>query len=236
MYKNKKVLALITARKETKAPVYKNIKLCAGKPLIAWSIEEAKNSRYVDRIIVSTEDKGIAEISKKYDAEAPFLRPRHLALDNTKHIDIILHAMNWIEKKRESIYDLLVLLQPTCPLRTFEDIDNSIITLFQKKAKAVVSVNEVEHPPYWANILPKNGCMKNFLSPDVLGKNRQELPTFYRINGVVYVAYWKFLKQTKTFFGSSTYAYIMPKDKSIDIDDEIDFKFAELLMNYRQNK
>jgi len=235
MYKNKKILALITARKESKGLIRKNIKPFAGKPLIAWSIEEAKNSKYIDRVVVTTEDEGIAKISKKCGADVPFMRPRHLALDNTKHIDVILHSMLWLEENNKP-YDLLVLLQPTCPLRTSEDIDNSIITLFQKNAKAVVSVSEVEHPPYWDNILPKNGCMKNFLRPDVIGKNRQELPTFYRINGVIYVAYWDFLKRAKTFFGNQTYAYIIPKNKAVDIDDETDFKFAEFLMNYRRGR
>lgn len=224
---------MITARKESKGLIRKNIKPFLGKPLIAWSIEEATASKYVDRIIVTTEDEGIAKIAKRYKADVPFLRPSRLALDNTKHIDVIMHSMLWLEKNEEP-YDLLVLLQPTCPLRTSEDIDNSIIEIFQKKAKAVVSVSEAEHPPYWDNILPKSRCMKNFLRPDVIGKNRQELPTFYRINGVIYVAYWDFLKQAKTFFGDRTYAYIIPKNKAVDIDDETDFRFAESLMKYRQ--
>jgi len=236
MYNNRKVLALISARKESKGLPNKNTKLLLSKPLIAWTIEDARDSRYVDRIVVSTEDRAIADISRKYGAEAPFYRPKRLAMDKTKYIDIVLHAIGWFEKKEGAVYDIIVILQPTCPLRTAGDIDKALALLFCKKAKAVVSVCEVEHPPYWANILPKDDCMRNFIKRGIVNKNRQELPLFYRVNGAVYVSYWDYLKKTKSFFGKDTFAYIMPKERSIDIDGRIDFKLAELLMKSKKGR
>ena len=123
-----------------------------------------------------------------------------------------------------------MLLQPTSPLRTTKDIDKAIELLFLKEAKAIVSVCEVDHHPLWANTLPEDGCMKDFIRQEIMNKNRQELPVFYRLNGAVYLAYCSYIKQCKSFLGKETFAYIMPKERSIDVDDEIDFKLAEILM------
>jgi len=197
--------------------------------LIAWTIEQAKESRYIDKVIVSTDDREIAEVSKKYGAEIPFLRPKELAEDDSKVIDAILLVIEWIEKN-DMYYDLIVLLQPTTPLRTSEDIDNSIELLFSKKAQAIVSVCEVEHHPHLANTLPEDGSMENFLSFELANKNRQQLPVFYRLNGAIYLAYLDYLMAKKGFFGEGTYAYLMQRRKSIDIDNDIDLKFTEFLL------
>ena len=232
MYKGKKILALIPARGGSKGLPGKNIKPLLGKPLIAWTIEQAKASKYIDRIIVSTDDKEIAAVAKKYGAEVPFMRPKELATDKAKGIDVVFHAMSWFRKNEKNRqYDLIMLLQPTSPLRTAEDIDKAIELLFFKKAKAIVSVCEVDHHPLWVNTLPKNGCMKNFIRKEVLNKNRQDLPTFYRLNGAIYLAYCDYLKKQKSFFGEETFAYIMPRERSIDIDSELDLKLAEILKN-----
>lgn len=207
----------------------KNIIPLLGKPLIAWTIEQAKESRYIDKVIVSTDDREIAEVSKKYGAEIPFLRPKELAEDDSKVIDAILLVIEWIEKN-DMYYDLIVLLQPTTPLRTSEDIDNSIELLFSKKAQAIVSVCEVEHHPHLANTLPEDGSMENFLSFELANKNRQQLPVFYRLNGAIYLAYLDYLMAKKGFFGEGTYAYLMQRRKSIDIDNDIDLKFTEFLL------
>ena len=197
--------------------------------MIAWTIEQAKESRYIDKVIVSTDDREIAEVSKKYGAEIPFLRPKELAEDDSKVIDAILLVIEWIEKN-DMYYDLIVLLQPTTPLRTSEDIDNSIELLFSKKAQAIVSVCEVEHHPHLANTLPEDGSMENFLSFELANKNRQQLPVFYRLNGAIYLAYLDYLMAKKGFFGEGTYAYLMQRRKSIDIDNDIDLKFTEFLL------
>ncbi len=231
MYKSKNILGLIPARGGSKGLPRKNIKLLLGEPLIAWTIKQALASRYLDRIVVSTDDKEIAEISKKYEAEVPFIRPKELAKDNAKGIDVVLHVIDWIsENDEQKQYDLIMLLQPTSPLRKFEDIDKSIELLFLKKANAIVSVCEVDHHPLWANTLPENGCMKNFIRQEIMNKNRQKLPVFYRINGAIYLAYCDYIKEQESFFGENTFAYIMPKSMSIDIDSEVDFKLAETLM------
>lgn len=180
---------------------------------------------------VSTEDKEIAEISKKYGAEVPFIRSKELAEDNAKGIEVVLHAINWLKKNnRQKQYDLIMLLQPTSPLRKYEDIYKAIELLFLKETKAIVSVCEVDYHPLWVNTLPEDGCMKDFIRQDVLNRNRQELPKFYRLNGAIYLSYCDYIKEEKSFFGEKTFAYIMSRERSIDIDDEIDFKLAEILI------
>lgn len=235
MYKGKTILGIIPARGKSKALPHKNIKPIRGKPLIAWTINAARKSRYLDRVIVSTEDETIRQIARNFRADTPFLRPKHLATDNAKTIDVIFHALNWLEDKGE-LYDLVILLQPTSCLRLSKDIDNSIELLFSKEAKSIVSVCEVEHHPHWANTLPKDHSMERFLNPKILNKNRQALPRFYRLNGAIYLAYTDYVKRKNGFFGKETLAYIMPKDRSIDIDEDLDFRIADfLLRSHRGN-
>ena len=228
MYSQKKILALIPARGGSKGLPKKNIKPFAGKPLIGWTIEAGKYSKYIDSVIVSTEDNCIATIASQYDAEIPFIRPSELSTDDAKSIDVILHALNWLNQNNE-VFEILILLQPTSPLRTSMDIDCAIEFFFEKNAKALISVSEVEHSPLWCNSLPEDLNMSSFLKDEVLNRNRQELPLYYRINGAIYMANTDYLQREKSFFGTQTYAYIMPKEKSIDIDCEIDFKIAEFL-------
>ena len=231
MYKGKNILGLIPARGGSKGLPRKNIKPLLGKPLIAWTIEQALASKYLDRVVVSTDNKEIAEISKKYGADVPFIRPKELSEDNAKGIDVVLHAIDWLkENNKRKQYDLMMLLQPTSPLRATEDIDKAIETLFLKEAKAIVSVCEVAHHPLWANTLPKNGCMKDFIKKEIMNKNRQELPVFYRLNGAIYLAYCDYIKQCRSFIGKETFAYIMPIERSIDIDSEMDLELAEILI------
>lgn len=233
MFKKKKILALIPARGGSKGLPGKNIKEIAGKPLIVWTIQTALQSNWLDKIIVSTDNETIASVSREAGAEVPFMRPKHLANDKAKVIDVVLHAIDWFESQGEN-YDLLLLLQPTSPLRTVQDIENAIQLLFEKQAKAIISVCENEHPPYWSNTLPADHSMKNFINFDAI-KNRQELPTFYRLNGAIYLSEIDYLKQNKGFWGSQTYAYVMPKERSVDIDSLLDFKLAELLLNEKNN-
>ena len=231
MYKGKTILGLIPARGGSKGLPRKNIKPVSGKPLIAWTIEQALASKFLDRVVVSTDDKEIAEVSKKYGAEVPFMRPKELATDKSKGIDVVLHTIDWLkENDNRKQCDLLMLLQPTSPLRKSEDIDKAIELLFLKEAKAIVSVCEVGHHPLWANTLPEDGCMKDFIRQEIINKNRQELPVFYRLNGAIYLAYCNYVKQCRSFIGKDTFAYIMPRERSIDIDGKIDFKLAEILI------
>lgn len=229
MYRDKRVLGIIPARGGSKGLPGKNIRVLLDKPLIAWTIRQALASSYLDRVIVTTDDKDIAEISKKYGADVPFLRPEELATDEARTIDVVLQAISRLELDNR-FYDLVMLLQPTSPLREAGDIAGAIELLFLKNAQSVVSVCEAEHHPFWTNTLPSDGCMSAFIRPEIKHKHRQQLPLFYRLNGAVYLANIAYLKEHRDFIGAETYAYIMPAERSIDIDSELDFKFAEFLM------
>ncbi|MCK4825372.1 acylneuraminate cytidylyltransferase family protein, partial [bacterium] len=186
---NKTILALIPARGGSKGIPKKNIKPLLGKPLIAWTIEQAKKSKYFDIIIVSTDSEEIAKISEKYGAEVPFLRPKQLARDSSPTIDAIMHALNWFEERGE-YFDIVVLLEPTSPLRKENDLDNAI-ELFIKnidKADSLVSVGEVhlENPYIMKKI--EHGYAKSFMEIDEDMYQRQQLPKVYFPYGVVYLS------------------------------------------------
>ena len=147
-----------------------------------------------------------------------------------------MHPIDWLkENNKRKQYDLIMLLQPTSPLRITEDIDKAIEFLFLKEAKAIVSVCEVDHHPLWANTLPEDGCIKDFIRKEIINKNRQELPVFYRLNGAIYLAYCDYIKEQESFFGENTFAYIMPRERSIDIDSEKDLKLTEVIMGKNIN-
>jgi len=229
MYKGKEILAVIPARGGSKGLPGKNIKLIAGKPLIAWSIEAAKESRYVDEVIISTDSQEIADVAASWGGNVPFLRPAELATDEARGIDVILHAINWM-RSHTSRFSLVVVLQPTSPLRTSEDIDNAVELYFGKNANAIVSVCKAEHHPWWSNTLQEDGDMKNFLRPETQNTNRQDLPTYFRLNGALYLADINFLERSNTFISEGTFAYLMPQEKSVDIDTHTDFLLAEILL------
>lgn len=229
MHGNLKILALIPARGGSKGLPGKNLKPLAGKPLIAWTIEAACNSKYIDRVIVSTDDNHIAQTATKWCADVPFLRPPKFARDDSPRMEYINHALDFLRARNE-IYEIIVILQPTSPLRTKEHIDQAIESLFTKNAQALVSVCPAEHPPYWMNTLPKDGCMANFWKQDLQRTNRQDAPQYFRLNGALYIAYVSWLDKMGEFIGDQTYAYIMEPKDSIDIDTSLDLQFTELIM------
>ena len=223
------ILYIIPARGGSKGLTGKNIRLLGNKPLIAYSIEAAVNSIFKGTVIVSTDDDAIATVGKKYGATVPFIRPDELATDAASTMDVVFHAINFY-KQQHVFFDLIVVLQPTSPLRTSTDIDQAISLMKEKNVAAVVSVCESEHHPLWTNILPADGSMKNFIREEVKGKNRQQLPVNFRLNGALYISKSEALEIYKGFIHEKTIAYIMPTDRSVDIDHEIDFKLAELLL------
>ena len=225
MITNKKILAIITARGGSKRLPNKNILNLNGKPLISWTINEAKKSKYIDKLIVSTDDLKIAKISKEYGVEIPFLRPTKLASDTSNSLDVIKHSIEFFNNQ----FDYVLLLQPTSPLRTVIDIDKAIEKL-NTDTKAIVSVCETEHSPLWSNILPTNLNMKEFLNDEGKNKRSQDLPVYYRINGAIYISEIDYLYKNNSFLGNQTKAFIMNKEDSIDIDTNIDFLLAELLL------
>ncbi len=229
MINGKSVLAIIPARGGSRGLPGKNIKELCGKPLIAWSIDAAKSCSFIDRVIVSTDDEQIAEVSKKNDAEVPFMRPAELADDSSLSIDVIFHAIDWFKRSQFYLPTYVLLLQPTSPLRTVEHIEGAIQMLQDKDARAVVSVCEMDHHPWWSNILPEDNNMKDCLRPNI-PKPRQKLPVYYRINGAIYLSETDCLREYNGFLGPNTFAYVMPKEQSVDIDSDLDFILASLLM------
>lgn len=226
MYKGKKILGLIPARGGSKRLPRKNIIDLGGKPLIVWTIEAGLKSKYLDKVVITSEDEEILDISKKYNVKA-IKRPYELATDEASTIDVIMHVLESINEN----YDYIVLLQPTSPLRNHRHIDEAIEYLFLKNAYAVVSVCEVDHSPLWTNTLPENLSMVDFIKDEIKNKRSQDLPKYYRLNGAIYICNTKKFLEEKTFFlKENIFAYIMDRKHSIDIDNEIDFKLAELLI------
>lgn len=232
MFEGKRVFGLIPARGGSKGPAGKNIRNLHGKPLIGWTIEAARESACFDTIMVSTDNLEIAAIAEEYGAEVPYLRHIKLSGDSTPIMDVIMNTLDWYGA-RSKTFDLIVLLQPTSPLRNGDDIKRGLSLYVERGAKAVVSVCRAEHPPYWMNTLPRNGSMRDFLPQKALNTPRQQRPVFYRLNGALYIADVITLRNTNNFFGPDTYAYIMEAVHSVDIDDLLVFQRAELLMQER---
>ncbi|WP_461634102.1 acylneuraminate cytidylyltransferase family protein [Labilibaculum euxinus] len=230
-----KILAIIPARGGSKRLPRKNILPLAGKPLIAWSIEAAQKSAYVTDVLVSTDDIEIASIAKDYGAWVPFLRPQNLSTDTSSSYDVVEHTINFCEKLNKS-YDLVLLLQPTSPLRCAEDIDAAVNLLNSKSADAVISVCEAEHSPIWSNTLPDNLNMDLFENEKYRDIRSQDLPTYYRLNGAIYLLKTERLLTEKSFsLNRNTFAYVMKQERSIDIDTKLDFCIAETILNYKGN-
>jgi len=225
---NKTVLAIIPARGGSKGVPRKNIREVAGKPLIAWTIEEANKSQYIDRLVVSTDDEEIAGIAIKWGGEVPFLRPAELARDDTSGILPVIHMLKTIQPA----YDLVVLLQPTSPLRTVEDIDGAVVLMINQDANACVSVVEPDKSPYWMYSLDGGGHLVPLLEGNYAC--RQDIPLIYALNGAVYVAVCTVLEQAKTFIVPNTIAYIMPKLRSLDIDTEMDLFISGIILSSGQ--
>lgn len=224
MYKNKTFLAIIPARGGSKRLPKKNLLDLCGKPTIAWSIEAGLKSEYVDKVIVSSDDKHILDVAKKFKAET-IKRPDNLASDTASTFDVVEHALENIEN-----YDYVLLLQPTSPLRNEIHIDQAIELLDKKNADAVISICEMDHSPLWSNTLNDDLDLKNFLIDEVKHKRSQDLDKFYRINGAIYLCKVDKLISEKNFFiKENIFAYIMNRESSIDIDEPIDYQIASII-------
>ncbi len=221
-------LAIITARSGSKGIKDKNIKLLNGKPLMAYTIESARKSQFIDEVMVSTDSEIYAAIAKEYGAEVPFLRSRETSTDTASSKDVILEVLSEYNKRGKR-YDQFVMLQPTSPLRTEQNIDRAFQLYWEKKADSVVSVCECEHSPLLSNTLHADCNMFGFIESEN-NVRRQDLKTYYRLNGAIYISKVSTFLQIQTFYGKNSYAYIMEQCQSIDIDSELDFKIAELFM------
>lgn len=226
-----KNIAIIPARSGSKGLVDKNIKELLGNPLLSYSIDAAKKSGLFDKIFLSTDSVHYAEIGKRYGADVSFLRSEAMASDVAGSWDVVKEVIHTWEERGE-YYDTITLLQPTSPLRSDEDIRAAFQLLIDKDAHSVVSVCEAEHSPLWCDVLPPDGCMDHFGEQQESDCPRQMLPTYYRINGAIYLIKRDELNRLEMFRDKS-YAYIMPRERSVDIDEEMDFMLAELIMKQR---
>ena len=232
----KKVIAIIPARGGSKGIPKKNIRLLAGKPLIAWTIEAALGTNELNRVIVSTDDKNIVHIAKKWGAEVPFIRPENLASDIATSFSVVKHTIDWLEKEEDISPEYVMLLQPTSPLRTTEDI-RGVIHLMQKhNAVSVVSVCEAINHPYLIKKICDDGTLENFIKKTPKFSRRQELPQAFVLNGALYLHKWETLNKEKNFIPPGTLAYIMPQERSIDIDTPWDFFLAEQVLREKNRK
>jgi CMP-N,N'-diacetyllegionaminic acid synthase len=229
-YEGLRLLGLIPARGGSKGLPGKNVRPLCGKPLIAWTAQAAAASAYLDAVVVSTDDDAIAAAAASAGAEVPFMRPEHLAGDDAAMIDVVLHAIDSLAETGR-VFDAVVLLQPTSPLRATADIDAAIERLGDDRVRAVVSVCPAEHSPLLAGELPPDGSLSKFLRPTDRTANRQSLPVFHRLNGAVYVARADWLRHERAFLGEGSFAYVMPAERSVDIDSELDFAIAECLLS-----
>lgn len=230
---NPRILGVITARGGSKGIPRKNIKLLAGKPLIAYTIEAAKEAGIFDRLIVSTDDSEIAEIGRQHGCEAPFLRPQDLAQDTTPHLPVLQHAVSWLREQERYTPDYVMILQPTSPLRRAIHIREAVELLTRTGADSVVSVSQVpgHHNPHWQFRVAGDGMMSIFTGEPFgeIVTRRQNLPPTYTRNGAIYLFKTDLLfhPERPNFYGARVVAYIMPLEASVNIDSMDDWHEAE---------
>ena len=237
MFKKKRILCVIPARSGSKGLRNKNITKLGKIPLIAWPIRSALKSKYLDMVIVSTDSLRISKIAKKYGAEVPFLRPKKLATDSASTVDVMKHAIKFFEK-RNKFFDYILCLEATSPLTSVKDINNAINLLYKNsyKADSLVGVSRCtsQHPEYLFSKL-KNNLIKRYLNKGKVYKRRQKLSDLYFIEGSLYLSKIKSLFLNSSFIPKKTIPFIIPKYKSLEIDDKIDLLiYKSLIKKYAE--
>jgi N-acylneuraminate cytidylyltransferase len=226
-----KVLGFVPARGGSKGLPRKNILDLAGRPLIGWTLAAAKGSAYLDRCVVSTDDEEIAQVARRLGGDVPFLRPAAIAGDDADTFDAVQHALEQIPG-----YDILVILQPTSPLRSADDIDAALEQLQRYQAPACVSVVEPAKSPYWSYRIDAEHRLRPLLDPKLARNRRQDLPASYVLNGAVYAARVDWLLQHRNWMGEHTVAHLMPPERSLDIDTAFDLEVASLYLQAPRGK
>lgn len=224
------VLGIITARGESKRLPGKNLRELAGRPLIYYTAKAALESKLLTRVILSSDDDEIIEVGRKYGLEVPFRRPKELALDGTPTIDVIIHALDFFKENERFSPDIIVILEPTSPLRTAGDIDGALKKHLETGADSVVSVVKTDH---WHPIRAKkieNDILYDYCLEEKEGVRRQDLPPAYFRNGAFYSVKREVLINEHKLYGKVTRPYIMPRERSVDINEEIDLKIAEVFL------
>lgn len=228
---NKKYLSIITARSGSKRLPNKNIKVLNGKPLMFWSIIASLECKKITRTFLSTDSPIYQKIGVEIGADCPWLRENYLSQDNTTSEDVVINILEKIGKENLEKYNGLILLQPTSPLRKTLDIDNAINLYEESEAPAVVSINESPCPPQWIGELDNDLLMNKFFNKKIHSNSNYLGKSWYRLNGAIYIIDINIFFKEKNFRPYGTKGYIMPKERSIDIDNEFDFKIAQFLMN-----
>lgn len=226
------MLAIIPARGGSKSVPRKNIRMLGGKPLIHWSIEAAMQADSIDRVILSTDDDEIAEVCKPTGIEIPFMRPEELAMDDSLAIDNYIYSMKRMCGEFSYKQDEFVVLLPTVPFRTSADIDAAVELFYKKQADSVISCTQLEHPLDWICNIDTNGKISRDSKIKTINlMNRQESKQGYIPNGAIYVLKNSLVKDNYSYYTDNTYAYLMPSERSIDIDTELDFEYAMFHIN-----
>ncbi|ESP95108.1 cytidylyltransferase domain-containing protein [Pseudoalteromonas luteoviolacea] len=227
-----KILAIVPARAGSKRLPKKNVRKLNGTPLVGYTLNAATASKYISHTIATSDCPEVLAIAKEYPNTTALLRPDELASDTATSIDVVKHAIDYAQEQGIE-FDTICLLQPTSPLRDSEDIDNAIELFIAKNAKGVVSMTECSHSPLWATPLETEGQFKQFLST-LTGTRSQDLPKYYQLNGAIYLVDRVIFKQEgKLLFEHEFYPFIMSSENSVDIDTEIDFLTAELIVKNR---
>lgn len=228
------MLAIIPARGGSKGLPGKNIKDFCGKPLISYAISEAKKSKYIKRVIVSTDDVDIAKVALEYGAEVPFMRPEALAKDASAALDTYFYTIEEIRKIEGIFYQDFIILLPTAPLRNYHHIDEAIDMYYERKADSIISVCTSDHPIEWTRIVDEKGVLKPFFEGG--NKNRQDYKDTFYPNGQIYIFNYNALKKSKEYYMEKTYPYITDKKYYADIDDIDDFLISEFKYHLLYNR
>lgn len=231
MMRKPRIVTVITARSGSKGLPDKNIRQLCGKPMLAYSIEAAIISGVSDFILVSTDSPQYAQIARAYGALVPFMRSSVASSDTASSWDVLKEVVAHLSDIGER-FDAVLLLQPTSPLRSAADIQEAVSLFVEKKANAVVSVCESEHPPQWFGLLDSSLSLEGFLDSRFAELRRQDLPKYYRMNGAVYIVDIDFLMDMVGICVPGCYAYVMPISRSVDVDTLEDFAYAEYILNY----
>jgi CMP-N-acetylneuraminic acid synthetase len=226
------VVGLITARGGSKGIVGKNLRPVAGKPLLAWTVEAAMRAKQLSRVLLSTDDPEIARIGADHGAEVPFFRPAELAQDTSSHLSVIHHALDWLEANG-GLPDYLCMLQPTSPLRTAADIDAAISLAFERDADAVIGIAPVAQHPFLARRLQPDGSITEFVPTELKYPRRQDLPPAFALNGAIYINRCTSLRRDQTLLPPGALGYVMPPERSVDVDTELDLVLVEHLLKKR---
>jgi len=230
------MLAIIPARGGSKGLPGKNVRPLMGKPLIAYSIEAALEASSVTRVIVTTDSEEIASVARHYDAEVPFMRPSHLAQDDSMAMDTYFFVIEELASREAKSYDEFIALLPIAPLRSSEDIDNAVSIFRGAKADSVISVTEAPVPPQWFLRIKADGTLTGYFDEMDGVANRQVHDLAYVPNGAIYVFRYQLLKKSRQYYHPRTFPYVMPPERSVDIDTLLDFEWAEFLLSRSENE